>query len=105
MAFDRLTLKNPNTGEIKVAPIGFSWTTLFFGFIPALLRSDWKYALIQFAVACVTFNFSQLVFPFVYNKLYFKDLIYKQGFKVINSEKGSLDIASHKLGIELPVIA
>lgn len=37
--------KNLNYQE-KKAPIGFSWTTLFFGFIPSLLRKDWLNAAI-----------------------------------------------------------
>lgn len=102
MAFDKLILKNPATGEIKQAPVGFSWTTLFFGLFPALIRADWKYGAIQFLVACVTFNLSQLVFPFIYNKLYIKDLVYKNGFKVTGTEKGNIAYASTKLGIELP---
>lgn len=35
MAYTKLIMENPNTGEIKEAPVGFSWTVFFFGFFSA----------------------------------------------------------------------
>ena len=104
MAFDSLMLKNPNTGEILRAPVGFSWTTLFFSFFPALFRSDWKWAVIQFLVAMPTFGMSAFVFAFIYNKLHIKELLFSKGFKVTGSEKGNLQLVSNKLGLELPML-
>ncbi len=103
MAFDKLILKNPNTGEIVQAPVGYSWTTLFFGFFPALFRANFKWAAIQVLVAMFTFGFSQIVFSFIYNKLYVKDLLFTRGFKVQGSQKGNLQNVSTKLGLELPM--
>jgi hypothetical protein len=103
MAFDKLNLKNPLTGEIKQAPVGFSWTTLFFGLFVPLIRADWLMAVIMLGVAMITFGLSNIVFAFVYNKLYIKNLIYKQGFKVTGSNKGNLDKVSASLGLELPM--
>lgn len=62
-------------GLLKEAKVGFSWTTLFFGCLTPLFRGDIKWALIMFVVAMLTFGISHLVFPFIYNKIYIKDLI------------------------------
>lgn len=104
MAFDTLHLKNPVTGESLRAPVGFSWTTLFFGFFVPLCRADWLKALLIILVALLTFGLSNIVFAFIYNKLYIKDLIYARGFKVVRSDKGRLDIISQRLNVELPMI-
>lgn len=64
-------------GMIKEAKIGFSWTKLFFGAIVPAIRGDWKYAGIMLVCAMITGGISSLVFPFVYNKLYIKDLLMK----------------------------
>lgn len=74
-----IEFKNDKTGEVKNAPIGFSWTTLFLTFFPALMRSDFKWALIQFLLSWFTFGISCFVFPFIYNKLYIKEL-FNKGF-------------------------
>lgn len=101
MAFTSIIFKNPNTGAIKEAPVGFSWTALFFGFFPALFRSDFKYALIMFVIACLTFGLSGFVFAFIYNKLYIKELI-GSGFKAQSIGSGNMDYASAKIGMTIP---
>ncbi len=76
-------------GQIKQAPLGFSWTTFFFGFFVPVFRQDWKWAGIMFgtslALGIIT---SQLNISFIglgvniawallYNKLHIKDLLEK----------------------------
>jgi hypothetical protein len=93
-------MENPNTGIIKNAPVGFSWTTLFFPCLPALFRGDITGFLIQLFLGgflCVPV----FIFPFIYNKLYLKKLLEK-GFKVKDVEGGTLEDARIKLGINLP---
>ncbi|MEY6431373.1 hypothetical protein ABC977_03010 [Thioalkalicoccus limnaeus] len=103
MAYTKLVMENPNTGHIREAPVGFSWTVLFFGFFPPLFRGDWKWAVIIFLIAMLTIGLGNLVFMFIYNELYVKDLV-GSGFKVKSVEKGTIDQASRTVGINLPVM-
>jgi len=103
MAYTSIVLENPKTGSIKQAPVGFSWTTLFFGFFPPLFRGDWKWAIIMLILAIITVGFSGLVFMFIYNKLYIKDLI-GSGYKVKSVADGDIESLSLKFGMQLPVL-
>lgn len=79
----QVTLQNRSTNQYRNVKVGFSWTTFFFGFFPALFRGDWKWAaigfLISLVVGSITMGFGVIVFDiiwaWVYNKLYTKDLI------------------------------
>ncbi len=118
MAFDKLVLKNPNTGEVVRAPVGFSWTALLFGPFVPLFRSDWKHMLVMggilalvivtspifFFLSFLALPICAVVFGAIYNKLYIRSLLFDRGFKVVNSEKGDLERISNKLGLELPLI-
>ena len=74
--------KFTRNSAVKEVPTGFSWTTLFFGPLPALFRGDLKWAAIQFfvnlAVGVVTVGFGLIVtfiiFAFIYNARYEQDL-------------------------------
>ncbi|GGD10370.1 DUF2628 domain-containing protein [Pontibacillus salipaludis] len=80
----QVMLKN-DAGLVKEVKLGFSWTTFFFGFIPALIRGDLKWAVIMFALAAVagvfTFGLGAwvpgIIFSFVYNKIFIKELLEK----------------------------
>ena len=72
-----------NEGVIKEVKLGFSWTTLFFGIFPALLRKDFKWAMIMLGIS-ITINLflfglgaliTGVLFAFIYNKIYIKDLL------------------------------
>jgi len=105
-----MMFKHPQYGWLKNAPVGFSWTSLFFGPFPALLRGDYKWAAIIFGAAVV------LAIPTVgvggwvvsiaagilYNKLYIKELITK-GYLVsgINSV-WTLQQLQNQLEVGLP---
>ena len=73
----RITMENINTREIKETVVGFSWTTLFFGIFVPLLRGDIKWFFVILILAFFTFGLSWFVIPFIYNKLYVKELVSK----------------------------
>jgi hypothetical protein len=98
----KLTLQHPNTGIIKTAPLDFSWTTLFFGALPALFRGDLKWFFIQ-ALLSVLF-IPILIFPFIYNRIYLQRMLEK-GYKVQSTGGKSVEALNAKLGMRLPVLA
>jgi hypothetical protein len=79
MAHAVITLTNGV--EVKNAPVGFSWTTFFWGPFPALMRGDWKWGVILLIGAALTSGFTSIIAGFVYNKFYIKDMLAK-GYKV-----------------------
>lgn len=101
MAYATMNFKHPLTGAMKSAPVGFSWTTLFFGFFPALLRGHWVWALIMVCLALLTGGLSWFVIPFIYNKAFIKYLI-GEGFKVTSTSQDPEYLAG-KLQLSLPM--
>jgi len=95
----KLILEHPHSGIIKHAPVGYSWTTLFFPSLPALFRGDVKGFLIQLILA--GFLIPILIFPRIYNKQYIQKLL-SSGFKVRSAEGIEMEEAKRKLGINLP---
>ena len=84
MAFTVIRLVDKNKITEK-APVGFSWTTLFFGFFVPLTRNDGIYALIMLGASIITFGIANLIFPFIYNKIFIQSLV-KKGFKAKSYE-------------------
>ena len=76
----QVTLKNSNTGMVKTAELGFSWTGLFFGIFVPMVRGDWKGFFLWLLIDICTAGIGWLIFPFVYNKSYIKRLINDKGF-------------------------
>ncbi len=92
----KITLKH-ESGVTKEVKYGFSWTTFFFGFIVPLVRGDIKWALIMIAISVVVGSFtfgigtlvSGIIFSFVYNKIYIKELLEK-GYRPANETAQNL---------------
>jgi len=92
----KAVLKNSG-GLTKQVKVGFSWTTFFFGFLPPLFRGDLKWAVIMLIIEGVLGSFTLgigafvtgIVFSFVYNKIYIKELIEK-GYQPANDESRAL---------------
>ena len=97
MAFATVNLEK--SGLIKEAPVGFSWTTLFFGMFPALFRGDFKWTLIMLIVGFVTVGLAFLVFAFIYNRLYITSMI-ESGYKIKNYS-GNKALIEAKLSMKL----
>ncbi|BFH18012.1 DUF2628 domain-containing protein [Paenibacillus melissococcoides] len=80
-------------GAAKNVKLGFSWTTFFFGFFPALFRGDLKWAAIMFICAVLFGLFTLglgawipgIIFSFIYNKMYIRELMEK-GYRPANAE-------------------
>ena len=81
MAFATVTIEDRKNNIIKEAPVGFSWTVLFFGGFVPLVRGDWGWFFIMFIAGIVTFGLSGIIFAFIYNRIYLQNSLSK-GFKV-----------------------
>ena len=91
MAYKKINLRNSETGIIKEAPVGFSWTVLIFGFFTPFLRRDAKWTMIIFICAVFTLGFSSIVIAFIYNKIHLESLL-EDGY-VENKEREISDTA------------
>ena len=94
----QILLQQSQSGLQKKVKVGFSWTTLFFGAFPALLRGDLKWMIIMFICSLVTLGLSLLVFPFTYNKTYIKGLLEKGYAPLDESGRALLSMKGIPLG-------
>ena len=80
---------------------GFSWTTLFFGFFPALFRGDFLTFIGGFAVSVIigifTFGigvlFIGLIWAFLYNKYYTRKLL-ERGYALAGTDSENSSAAA-----------
>lgn len=68
-----IKLKKDNI--VKNGYVGFSWTTLFFGFFVPLFRGDWLWLLIMLILGIFTSGIANIVLAFLYNKIYTNKLL------------------------------
>ncbi len=72
--------------------VGFSWTTFFFGFFVPIFRGDVTWSLIMLVAAIFTAGISNIVFAFLYNKIYTEKLL-KDGFEPVgDSDRMAMEI-------------
>ena len=67
------------SGLTKTGIYGFSWTTLFFSGIPAILRGDLLTGILLLLSTGPTLWIAPIIWAFVYNKTYTTQLI-EQGY-------------------------
>jgi hypothetical protein len=110
MAYDTAILQHPVTGQIKEAPIGFSWTMFFFNWIPPIFRGDWKWFGIVLGLSIffglISFGLLAwvpgLVGSFVWNKSHLNGLV-ERGYQVKAMASGAgPDRADSFAGFQLP---
>ena len=90
-------MEHPNTGIIKKMPVGFT----FFAFHKMLFRGEFG-ALFKSIILCAcTLSIYAWVVAATYNKKSIIKLL-ENGYKVKEVEKGTIEQASAKLGINLP---
>jgi len=101
----RISMKHKETGIMKDGFYGFSWTTLFFGFFPALFRGDFVTFIggfvISVIIGLITLGigafFIGLIWAFMYNKYYTRKLL-ERGYVLAGSE-GDNALAASALGM------
>lgn len=106
----RIALRHKETGIVKDGFYGFSWTTFFFGFFPALFRGDFITFIGAFVITAiigvVTLGFGAffvgVVWAFMYNKYYTRKLI-ERGYMLAGSDADNT-LAAAALGIALPAV-
>ena len=123
MASNTIYFRNPNTGEMREAPVGYSWTVFCFNFIAPLFRSDWKGSglilLINFVLLFSSFIWDPnqqhesahrslhfwvgAIIAGFYNKFYIKGLV-KKGFQASGVDKGVLTEVVNKLDSSIPIL-
>ena len=90
-------MEHPNTGIIKKMPVGFCWNP----FLKMLLRGEFG-ALFKSIILCAcTLSLYAWVVAASYNKKSIIKLL-ENGYKVKEVQKGTIEQASAKLGINLP---
>jgi len=107
----RIAMRHKDTGIVKDGFYGFSWTTFFFGFFPALFRGDFITFIggfvIAFIIGLVTMGFGAffvwIVWAFMYNKYYTRRLL-ERGYALAGSDADNA-LAASALGIVLPAVA
>lgn len=89
--------------DIKKVPIGFSWTTLFFGLFVPLIRMDWLWVVIMLVSGALSYGLIPIVLSFFYNKIYAKNL-FNKGYAVMGSLPSTTSIDHLKIELGLVTI-
>ena len=96
-----IRMKHKESGLLKTGYVGYSWTTLFWGFFPALFRGDFLTFLALFVTVLILGAFTAgigglivvVIWSFLYNKHYTTKLIEK-GYEFCDSEEANANAAA-----------
>ena len=88
------TVNLERDGNLAKGFVGFSWTTLFFGFFVPLVRGDWKWFFIMIIACTLSVGLANIVFCFVYNKIYTRSLLVDKNF-IPSDELSKKILAQH----------
>jgi hypothetical protein len=92
-----IPMHHPQTGIQKTGIYGFSWTTFFFGGLPAFFRGDIVVGVCVIIAGVFTCWIAPFIWAFMYNKRYTLALVEK-GYVFVGSEAENAR-AKQKLGI------
>ena len=90
---------HPATGMVKSGYVGYSWTYLAFGWLVPIFRGEISIGLMHLAIYIVTFGFSQLILPFLYNRQYMTRML-TSGWQLDRNDV-NYGLACQKLNIYL----
>ncbi len=93
-----ILMKYAQTGVLRTGFYGFSWTTLFFGGIPAIFRGNLVIGLIVIVASMITLGLASIIWAFIYNKKYTLGLL-EQGYVFAETEAKN-EMARAALGVE-----
>lgn len=104
MAHNIIFFQNPHTGKTRRAPVGYSWTVLFFGPLVFLSRKEWALFGVTLVLTILTLHLSNVLLSFKVNRMYVQMLI-NLGYRVSNLQRGTEEQVSEELGITLPSLS
>jgi hypothetical protein len=104
----KIAMKHKDSGVMKEGFYGFSWTTLFFGFFPALFRGDFITFIGGFVISVIIGIFTLgigtlfigIAWGFMYNKYYTRKLL-ERGYAFAGTESENTSAAA-AIGISVP---
>ncbi len=83
MCKPEIIFKNPYNDTYRVAPLGYAWSVLFFGFFVPLCRKDWYGFGLMFIITLATLGFASPIYALFYNTDYAQRLS-RKGYKVFH---------------------
>lgn len=82
MAHSMIHLQHPDLLDHMETPVGFSWTTLFFGFMLFAYRGDWWVAWICLFVTFMVGPLPNIIMCWGYNSWYLNRKL-RAGYQVV----------------------